>query len=111
MSQSSDDVPLAQLTERGAAAVDSAPQPAPAVKEEEAQSQQQRQQQAAAPAAAPAAAKPAAVAAGGDDDGSSSDDDAPLLARKAAVKQGVCTGLVGAVWFVLQRVRHVHAVG
>ncbi len=91
MSQSSDDVPLAQLKERGAPAVDSAapaPQAAAGVKEEQPQAQQERQQQAAAPAAAPAAAKPPAAAGG--DDGSSSDDDAPLLARKAAVKQGGC---------------------
>lgn len=67
-------------------------QPAPAVKEEEGSAAQpERQQQAATPAAAPAAAKPPPAAAGGDD-GSSSDDDAPLLARKAAVKQGALVG-------------------
>ena len=70
-----------------------APQPAAGVKEEEAPAQQERQQQAAAPAAAPAAKPPAAAAAGGDD-GSDSDDDAPLLARKAAVKQGELTDRV-----------------
>lgn len=90
MSQSSEDVPLAMRKERGAAAVDSAapaPQLAAGVKGEEAPAQQERQQQAASPAAA-LAAKPTAVAAAADGGGSDSDDDAPLLARKAAVKQG-----------------------
>ena len=102
MSQSSEDLPLAKLAVRGAPAVDSAPGPAaqqpqgapapPAQpKQEPATQQQQPQQQAAAPAAAarPAAAR---LAAGGGD--SDSDDDAPLLARKAAVKQGEVWGRV-----------------
>lgn len=75
MSESSDDVPLAQLVKKNDDEVKQEPKTQP---------QEPKAEQAAQNGAAP----PAAAAAKQEDDGSSSDEDAPLIVRKAAAKNG-----------------------
>lgn len=99
MSESSGDVPLAQLVKKSD---DGEVKQEPRAQPKEEPKTEAAEQNGAAPAAA-AATKQA-------DDDSSSDEDAPLIARRAAVKSGECACRFPASHAAPHDVHRIHAI-